>query len=187
MATYNMEIKNVGPVLTELLAAIPGFDDQQQVYVSSLGPTLSAFGIRELPLPGILNILGIRSLTLNASYDLEPLSRLQVTTAGNHPQEFLKDDKITEALRSLFNNCHTIAFDDWATLRGASVLWNELLINVIKPLGKTGLQYIFYLGNPMGKFSFEVDEALISLVHFHATEKRPSRWMKTKRLNYGAY
>lgn len=159
MVTYNMEIKNTGPVLTELSTAIQYFDDQQQVYVSSSCSTLSAFGIRELPLPGILSILGIRSLTLNASYNLEPLSGLQVNAPGNH-LEFFRDNQVIEALRSLFNNCHTIAFDDWATLSEASVLWNELLINVIKPLGKTGLQYIFYLGNPMGKFSFEVDEAL---------------------------
>jgi len=166
-----MEIKNTAPILTELLTAIHKFNIEEHVYVSrrisnsqsalpaSLA-SLGAFGIKELALPDILNTLGIRSLTLNAKYDLEPLSRIEVTAPGNQLRELLKDSNVIEVLRLLFSNCHTIAFDDWATLSGASVLWHELLINVIKPIHRIDLQYIFYLGDPMEKLFFEVDEAL---------------------------
>jgi len=171
MVTYNMEIKNTAPILTELLSAIHKFNVEEHVYVScrisdsqpaipAALSSLSAFGIRESALPDILNTLGIRSLTLNAKYDLEPLYRIGVKAPGNQLREFLKDSKVIEVLRSLFSNCHTIAFDDWATLSEASVLWHELLINVIKPIHRADLQYIFYLGDPMEKLFFEVDEAL---------------------------
>jgi hypothetical protein len=39
-------------------------------------------------------------------------------------------------------------------------MWDGLLTNVIKPLGKSDLEFIFYLGDPAGKHGFEVDEAL---------------------------
>jgi len=175
MVTYNMEIKNTGPILSDLLTAIHGFNAEEHVYVSrrisedqpatsAPGLTLGAFGIRELPLPGILDILGIRSLTFNSIHDLEALFRLDViapaTVMEKHVWEFFKDDEVIKDLQSVFNNCRTIAFDDWATVSGASVLWDGLLTDVIKPLGKTDLEFIFYLGDPMQKLSFEVDEIL---------------------------
>ncbi|MDB4920267.1 MAG: hypothetical protein JWQ54_2250 [Mucilaginibacter sp.] len=175
MVTYNMEIKNTGPILTDLLSAVQGFNAEEQVYVSSgicgeqLAPSasassLSAFGIRESPLPGILNILGIRSLTLNSFHNLETLFRLNVTASAaameKSTREFFKDDEVIKDLQSIFSNCSTIAFDDWATISGASVLWDGLLTDVIRPLGKIDLEFIFYLGDPAKKLSFEVDEAL---------------------------
>lgn len=175
MITYNMEIKNTGPILTDLLTAIGSFNAEEHVYVSrrisgdrlaapASGLSLGAFGIRELPLPGILDILGIRSLTLNSVHDLEALFRLDViapaTAMENRVWDFFKDDEVIKDLQSIFNNCRTIAFDDWATISGASVLWDGLLTDVIKPLGKTDLEFIFYLGDPAKKLSFEVDEIL---------------------------
>jgi len=175
MVTYNMEIKNTGPILTDLLSAVNGFNAEEHVYVSSRtsgeqsapsasGSSLSAFGIRDTLLPGILNILGIRSLTLNSANHLETLFRLNVTAPTTATEkalrEFFKNDEVIRDLRSIFSNCRTIAFDDWATISGASVLWDGLLRDVIKPLGKTDLEFIFYLGDPAKKFSFEVDEAL---------------------------
>src|ERR1041385_6653213 len=160
MVTYNMEIKNTGPILADLLTAIHSFNAEEHVYVSScifeeqLVPSasrssLSAFGIKESSLPGILNILGIRSLTLNSIHNLETLAQLNVTAPAavmeKHLREFFKDDEVIKDLQSIFNNCRTIAFDDWATLTGASVLWDGLLTDVIKPLGKTDLEFIFYL------------------------------------------
>jgi len=175
MVTYNMEIKNTGPILTDLLSAVHGFDGQEYVYVSSRiseeqlvpsasGSTLSAFGIRESPLPDILNILGIRSLTLNSVNHLETLFRLNATAPATAMEkrirEFFKDDEVINDLQSIFSNCRSIAFDDWVTISGASVLWDGLLADVIRPLGKTDLEFIFYMGDPMKKLSFEVDEAL---------------------------
>jgi len=172
MVTYNMEIKNTGPILTDLLTSIHSFNVDEHVYVSSgisqkqsaPGSSLGAFGIRELVLPGILNILGIRSLTLNSANNLEALFALNAPVPAaemeSDMQAFFKQDEHINKLRLLFSDCRTIVFDDWATLSGASSLWDELLANVIRPLGKTDLEYIFYLGDPVKKFSFEVDEAL---------------------------
>jgi hypothetical protein len=172
MVNYNMEIKNTGPILTDLLTAVHSFNDEEHVYVSrsaageqtAPGSSLGAFGIRESRMPDILYILGIRSLTLGSVHDLEPLFRLDLSTPGAATEkpvlEFFKNDDVIKELQLLFRNCRTIAFDDWASLSGASVLWDGLLTDVIKPLGKTDLEFIFYLGDPAKKLSFEVDEIL---------------------------
>jgi hypothetical protein len=67
---------------------------------------------------------------------------------------------VINELRSLFQHCQTIAFNDWSSLAGGSDLWDGLLADVIKPLGKTDFEFIFYLGDPLKKLSFQVDEAL---------------------------
>ncbi|MBS1530107.1 MAG: hypothetical protein JSU01_07365 [Bacteroidetes bacterium] len=175
MVTYNMEIKNAGLVLTNLLTAIHSMVADEYLYVSrttseersnhpAVPSSLSAFGIKEWPLPDILSVLGIRSLTFNSMHNLEALSRLDtvapVTASEKQIEEFFKKDEVITELRSVFANCRIIAFDDWAAVSGASALWDGLLTNVIKPLGKTDMEFIFYLGDPVKKFSFEVDEAL---------------------------
>ncbi|MGN6180866.1 MAG: hypothetical protein ACTHNW_16915 [Mucilaginibacter sp.] len=174
MVTYNMEIKNTGPILTDLLIAIGSFDAKEHVYMrrtiaeEQLIPifpqSLGTLAIMESPLPDILSVLGIRSLTLNSTHDAEALFRLNALAPAaameKYILEFLKDEEVIKELRSIFNNCRTIAFDDWSALSGASNLWDGLLRNVIKPLGKADLEFIFYLGDPTKKFSFEVDEVL---------------------------
>jgi hypothetical protein len=186
MVTYNMEIKNTGPILTDLLTAIDSFNAEEHVYVTpaitgdQLGqslfrPSLNALGIRELPLPRVLDILGIRSLTLNSIHNQDALSRLDAAARAEINEkpitDFFKDENIVKELRSIFSNCRTIAFDDWATLSGASALWDGLLTDVIKSLGKTDLEFIFYLGDPMRKLSFEVDEVLDIISAFSAHGK----------------
>jgi hypothetical protein len=170
-----MEIKNTGPILSDLLTAIDGFKAKEHVYVSRstpgmqltpspYGSPLSVFGIKELPLPDILTVAGIRSLTLNSIYDQDVLFRLNAAMHGEMTQTYLldllRDNMVVKGLQSIFSNCRTIAFDDWAAIGGASGLWAELLTNVIKPLGKADLEFIFYLGDPTRKLSFEVDEVL---------------------------
>lgn len=172
---FNVEVKDTGAILTDLLATIRNFQVGEIVYVSRLqgddrlnattaGVSLSSLGIKESQLPETLNILGLRSLTLSAPYDLEALSRLSLTLPAGQLEEqalaFFNNDAVIEDLRSLFRNCHTVAFDDWATLHGASALWDGLLTKVIKPLRKNDLEFIFYLGDPTRKHSFEVDEAI---------------------------
>jgi len=126
--------------------------------------SLSSLGIREAQLPDTLNMLGIRSLTLSAPHNLDALSKLSLTLPAGQIAEraltFFSSNAVIEELRSLFRDCHTVSFDDWATLHGASALWDGLLTNVIKPLGKSDLEFIFYLGDPERKHSFEVDEAI---------------------------
>nr|GEY94536.1 hypothetical protein [Tanacetum cinerariifolium] len=62
--------------------------------------------------------------------------------------------------RALFRQCRTVAFDDWSALGAASELWDGLLMDVIKPLGRQDIEFIFYLGDSRQKLSFQVDEVL---------------------------
>ncbi|HEY4288662.1 MAG TPA: hypothetical protein VGN00_16265 [Puia sp.] len=181
MMMFNVEVKDTSSILSDLLTTIRNFQFGENVYVSRLqgddrlnpattGLSLSSLGISESQLPEILNILGIRSLTLSAPHDLTALSGFSITLPAGQIEEhvlaFFNNEAVIEQLRSLFRNCHTVAFDDWATLHGASALWDALLINVIKPLNKNDLEFIFYLGDPAKKRSFEVDEVLDIIADF---------------------
>ncbi|WP_431216135.1 hypothetical protein ACQ86N_16745 [Puia sp. P3] len=161
---FNVEVKDTGAMLADLLAKIRNFQGADNVFVSTTASSLASLGVRESQLPEALNILGIRSLTLSAAHDFGALSRLSPTLPAGQIEEqaraFFNNDAVIEELRSLFQKCHTVAFDDWATLRGASALWDGLLTSVIKPLNKNDLEFIFYLGNPEGKHGYEVDEAI---------------------------
>lgn len=175
MITFNMEVKNAAPLLRDLLTAIHNFKGTGNLYVSSIQgddqlnartshSPLSALGLKGSRLPQIANVLGIRSITLNEPHDLEALSKLSVTLPSGeierHVWAFFKDEAVIQELRSLFRNCSTVSFDDWANMTGASLLWDGLLTDVIRPLGRNGLEFIFYLGDSSKKLSFEVDEAL---------------------------
>lgn len=184
METLNMEIKNTIPVLNSLAGVMETGLLSENVYLTRLdedadpghpssGLRINTLGVTEAPLPKILELLGIRSITLNASYDFTPLAKLAVTLPPAQVEQYLwtffKDEGVINELRSLFNNCRTIAFDDWSAITGASSLWNGLLADVIKPLGIKNLEFIFYLGDPGHKLSFQVDEAidLISEFSYH--------------------
>jgi hypothetical protein len=175
MEAINLEIINAGPILAELRAKIQSFDVAPNVYLSrsqkdnepdpaTAKPKVNALGIHEANLPEILELLGIRSLTLRAMHDLGTLAslRVDIPDAATEPNQwrFLRNEVVINELRSLFQHCQTIAFNDWSSLAGGSDLWDGLLADVIKPLGKTDLEFIFYLGDPLKKLSFQVDEAL---------------------------
>lgn len=60
----------------------------------------------------------------------------------------------------LFQKCKSIAFDEWANVATASELLNGLLNDVLKPLKKKDLEFIFYFGDPGKTLFFQVDEIL---------------------------
>ncbi|MFS2186783.1 hypothetical protein ACCC92_08900 [Mucilaginibacter sp. Mucisp84] len=179
METLNMEIKNTAPVLTNLLQIVESGLLSENIYLtltdegseqSLSGLRINKLGVTEAPLPEILKLLGIRSITLNASHDFTGLSKLTVTLPPAEVEQYLwtffKDETVIAELRSLFSNCRTIAFDDWAAITDASNLWNGLLAEVIRPLGKKDLEFVFYLGDPGNKLSFQVDEAIDLISEF---------------------
>jgi len=181
METLNMEIKNTGPVLASLLQMMQNSTVSENIYLngpdndmepapSSPGLRVNALGVNEAPLPAILTLLGIRSITLNAGHDFSSLEKLTVTLPPAEVEQYLwtffKDPTVINELRSLFSNCRTIAFDDWADFSGASNLWDGLLTDVIEPLSKTDMEFIFYLGDPISKLSFQVDEAIELICNF---------------------
>ena len=178
MQAYNIEVKNVLPILTDLVEAIRNFNDSKNIYLcrtydSSIpepGIIKKAFGIKEAKLPGFLTNLGVRSLTLSSPNAEDALSRYSIDIderedKGNRWAE-IKSDKLIYDLSKLFQSCRTIAFDDWANVANSSDLWNGLLSDVIRPLQKKDLDFIFYLGDPAEKLSFQVDEILDIISEF---------------------
>lgn len=176
MGTLDLDRLNAAPILLDLQAQLSTFDVSENVYLSRSrsgdegGPAgsprrLNALGINEEELPAILRLLGIRSLSLSARHDLAALAALQVEIPANAASEqcqwcYLRNEATLTELRALFQHCRTVAFDDWSSFSGASDLWDGLLVDVIKPLGKQDLEFVFYLGDSQTKLSFQVDEAL---------------------------
>ena len=178
MQVYDIEIKNVLPILTDLVEAIRNFNDSQNIYLSRTydnsklesGILKKAFGIKEAKLPEFLANLGVRSLTLSSPYAEDAFSRsaVDIEESGNKGDRWseIKSEKLIYDLSKLFRACRTIAFDDWANLANSSDLWTGLLNDVIRPLQKKDLDFIFYLGDPTKKLSFEVDEILDVISEF---------------------
>ncbi|MFD1141173.1 hypothetical protein ACFQ4C_08640 [Larkinella insperata] len=175
MELLNLEMLNAGPLLADLRVKMQAFDLSEAVYLNRLvkddstnplptKPYNNTLGINKLALPGILHLLGIRSLTLNSQFDLANLAGLRVEIpAGVNERflwRFLRNDTVIKELRLLFQACRIIAFDDWSRLAGASDLWDGLLRDVLKPIGMKEFEFIFYLGDPDNKLFFQVDEAL---------------------------
>jgi hypothetical protein len=142
-----MEIKDTRPILANLL------DTVQSVNIPHMQP-----------LPAILCLLGIRGITFARPHDLSVLSGINIAIpdaqTAQHQWRYLKTEPVIKELRALFSNCHSIAFDDWSGMAAASDLWDGLLSDVIRPLGKKDFEFIFYLGDPINKLSFQVDEVL---------------------------
>lgn len=175
MEALNLEILNPGPILTDLRLQLQAFSVSSGCYLKrvrvdrpsdahSEGFKANPLGIRELLLPEILHLLGIRSVTLRDRQDLEPLFRLseQIPETGSDAdkQAFLMSDAVSGVLQPFLRNCRTVAFHDWSNLPGASDLWRTLLRDVLKPAGKLGGDFVFYLGDPLDKRSFQVEEAI---------------------------
>jgi hypothetical protein len=178
MQVYNIEIENVLPILTDLAEAIRSFNDSQSIYLSRTyssntpesGILRKAFGIKETKLPEFLTNLGVRSLTLSSPYAEDALSRcaFDVEEGGEKRDRWaeIKSEKLITDLSELFRACRAIAFDDWTNVANSSDLWNGLLSDVIRPLQKKDLDFIFYLGDPGEKLSFQVDEILDIISEF---------------------
>ncbi|PSL30988.1 hypothetical protein [Chitinophaga ginsengisoli] len=166
METNNMNIVNVGPVLEDLLTTIKKEAIPEYIYLNQAATALhrNALGIMEDTLPKILQLLGIRSLMVNSSYDYTPLKTLHVDIPENTTEEYLwphlRKDEIIRELQSVFRNCRMVGFDNWSAISSASSVWDGLLSDVIKPLERNDLEFLFYLGDPVEKLSFQVGEAL---------------------------
>ncbi|MET7253753.1 hypothetical protein [Dyadobacter fermentans] len=180
METLNLEILNPGPILADLKIKLRTLAESPHFYLRRLHANTSQgliadthineLGIRESSLPAVLHMIGIRSITLNAQQDLSPLHRLSegIPSAGceQDRRRYLTSDAVTHVLQSFLAHCCTIAFEDWAGLSGASELWSSLLRGVIRPVGKQGLEFIFYLGDPLSRRLFQVEEVLDIISEF---------------------
>src|SRR3569833_1070657 len=177
MQVYNIEVKNSLPVLTELVDIIRGFNSSENIYLGRDYDNemprreilKNSFGLIEATLPDFLIKLGIRSLTLDSSYNVDAIyshSFIVEDDSIKNRWSLVKSNQLIADLRELFRHCRTIAFDDWANVAGSSDLWDGLLSDVIRPLQKNDLDFIFYLGDPGRRLSFEVDEILDIISEF---------------------
>ncbi|SEI57696.1 hypothetical protein SAMN05216327_102549 [Dyadobacter sp. SG02] len=181
METLNLEILNPGPILTAMrgqllsLAALPHYYLRRPTPSGS--PDFSVWdfgvhplGVRESALPEVLQLIGIRNLTLNTVQDMSSLHRLSagIPHTGNEQDKwrYLMSSAVTHVLKPFLMNCRTIAFHDWASLAGASNLWASLLRGAIKPAGTQGIEFIFYLGDPLTRRTFQVEEAIDIIADF---------------------
>jgi hypothetical protein len=178
MEALDSEIINAEPILTSLRTQLQTFAVSPSVYLSRSQtnsqnnqpePSIATQkentqGIHEDVLPKILQLLGIRSMTLNSRHDLVPLATISVdipkSASKQYQWQYIRSSFVIQELQSLFQNCRIIAFNDWSKLAAASDLWTGLLTDVIKPIEKKDLEFIFYLGDPQKKLSFQVDEVL---------------------------
>lgn len=174
MEALALDVLNASPILLDLQTEIQAFDISKSLYLRrsrsedlaksfAASPPFTLLGIQEVELPEILRLLGVSSLTLSAGHDLTTLANFSIPANGASEQCHwcdLRNEALIDALQALIRNCRILAFDDWSNLTAASDLWDGLLKDVIKPLGKTNLEFFFYLGAPQKKISFEVDEAL---------------------------
>ncbi|MCF6402920.1 hypothetical protein L3C95_08555 [Chitinophaga filiformis] len=166
METNNMNVVNVGPILDDLLVTIKKEAIPEYVFLNRSATALhrNALGIMEDTLPEILQVLGIRSLIVNSSYDRTRLNALRIDVPEANKEEYLwpylRKDEVIGELQSLFRNCCMVGFDNWSAIASASSVWDGLLCDVIKPLERDDLEFLFYLGDPGTKLSFQVGEAL---------------------------
>ncbi|PWV45832.1 hypothetical protein [Chitinophaga sp. S165] len=166
MKTDNMDIVSAGPVLEDLRAIIERNDIPEHIYLSrsAVESKRNALGIIEEPMPKILELLGIRSLIVSSSYNLASLRALRIDLPDTAKEEYIwpsiRKDEVIRELQLLFRHCRTVGFDNWADIASASHVWDGLLMDVIKPIERNDLEFIFYLGDPMVKLSFLVGEAL---------------------------
>ncbi|WP_461116979.1 hypothetical protein [Spirosoma jeollabukense] len=175
MEALNQEIINPVAILTNLKSKLQAVTDLSTLYLSrpqtdsqpdtsTANQTMNALGIQKAILPWILQLMGIRSLTLRSQQDLTQLTnfRLDLTNVASeqHRWHYLRNDTIVAELQALFRQCQSVAFDDWSRVVSASDLWIGLLTDVIQPIDNKNIEFIFYLGDPLTKLSFQVDEAL---------------------------
>lgn len=72
----------------------------------------------------------------------------------------IKSDTLIKQFSMIFSSWPVIEFPDWAGVSNASDFWDGLYTDVVKPLKKRDIRFIFHLGDVSKKLSFEIDEAL---------------------------
>jgi len=179
MKTLSLEITNPEPILKDLERLFAIESDSEFYYLSkpaqddyenplNLTSHKNAFGMEEYLLPEVIHLLGIRSMTVNKSFDLGRLNELSISMLESDlsKRDFLEIEPFVLELKLLFAQSRTIAFDDWSGFTAAASLWPALLENVIEGVANPQLEFIFYLGDPERKSTFQVDEVLHLLSRF---------------------
>jgi hypothetical protein len=179
-----MEITNSTPILSGLIETIKkagtfnNVDLKNNEILSSpvaCKQSKNAFGINELPLPDFLRKSGVKSIALKEGYNTSALIAYDFPVLPEnitgHTWNNIKTNQLLDELSHLFKNCRSITFDEWTDLTNASPLWLGLLNDVLKPNHITGLDFIFYLGDPSKTLFFQIDELLYIISKFTSQGK----------------
>lgn len=170
----NNQFQNTRTVLSELLGSIQEFRDAIDFYFDHvdegeiLNPLLArgkidTHGNMETLPPEFFHGFGISSLILDTLHGRLSLSEKNFIDMMNRDEaEFkwleLKNDLIVDDLKMLFNNCQVVEFDNWANVKNASDIWDNLRRDVLKPIKRRDFDFIFYLGDASQRPAYEVDE-----------------------------
>lgn len=74
--------------------------------------------------------------------------------------QYLKKTIGIAKMRNCVSECSMIALVNWASLPHATDIWEGLLEEVIRPMGKKDFMFLFDLGDPSNKTAEEIDQVL---------------------------
>jgi uncharacterized protein YebE (UPF0316 family) len=186
MRAFEMEIVNSVPVLLTLIKTIKQAGRSKGTYLlceknkrmtsSKLQEaSQNSLGIKELALPNFFKKLGIRSLMMCDGYDMASLTKYEFIVLNEHKSQNswhdIKNEQLISDLLLLFKKCRAITFNRWTDLADTSSSLTGLFNDVIKPLDKQNLDFIFYLDDPGKKLFFETDNILHVIDKFSMKDK----------------
>jgi hypothetical protein len=133
-----------------MLSAVAG---QLENFHDPVDQYLDHIGKREV-LNGCWEKLGISQVLPN---NYQPDHSTTIIRSG---ERAVMNDMIQEGISRLFSNCSIIRFADWSKTVDASRIWYSLFVDIIRPLNKRDMEFIFQLGDVSKKLVFEIDEFL---------------------------
>jgi hypothetical protein len=174
METIEIQQQSLRHILLQLLEEMDGSERNGQLHLGHarqgnnpdvqrkvLG--LRVLGLSEHFLPAVLKAMGIRNITFDQLTDPRPILSLNKVFQDNTNKpiaELIANQEALMLLGLFFKNCRTIAFDDWVGSPMYPMIWQLLLDQVIAPLGKQQLDFIFYLGDPRSHQQLELAEVI---------------------------
>lgn len=173
---------NQRKVLLNLVEMVQGFSSLSDTYFMQAGErqifnpirTDERIGDSHCALPAeLFDELGIRSIMLDTVHDGFSLpvgfGALAQREPSQHRWHAFRDQHFLQSMRKVISDCPVITFSDWASVEKASELWDGFLYDVLKPLNRKDINFLFYLGDPTQKRSYEVDEIIDIVSAFSIT------------------
>ena len=115
--------------------------------------------------PEFIQQFGIRSLAFSDNENPKNMLNLYCPAVYNgnlfqRKWQAFRDPEIIRECQWVFRNCQVVSFLDWTEVYDAAELWDGLLREVIRPIGRRDFDFIFYPGNVSLKAVFETDEIM---------------------------
>jgi len=175
---YNIEgsFKNAISFLPTLMESLARLHYSEGCYLHNIGNSdrlqpdqnhiqIGGDGIDLLVTPEFFQQFGIRALGFYQRN--EELSHINLYFIVRYKESLaqrrwydIKKDEIIYHCRLLLRHCRIISFENWSSVYDATELWDGFLRDIIKPMGRTDFEFIFYIGDISKKLVFETDEIL---------------------------